>query len=55
MAVRPFLERFHFDTSPAKGGEVKPLHVAVVRIERHLAEALAESKGSGAGWMSSCS
>ena len=31
---------------------MKPLHVAVVRIERHLAEALAESKGSGAGWMS---
>ena len=49
------LEQPHFDTSPANGGEVKPLHVAVVRIERHLAEALSESKGSGAGWRSSCS
>jgi hypothetical protein len=55
VAVRVVLEQLHFDTSPANGGEVKPRAVIVVRVERHLAEALAESKGSGAGWMSSCS
>jgi hypothetical protein len=46
VAVRVVLEQPHFDTSPANGGEVNPLHVAVVRIERHLAEALTGSKGS---------
>ena len=49
------LEQPHFDTSPANGGEVKPLHMAVVRIERQRSKALIWSKGSGGGWMSSCS
>jgi hypothetical protein len=40
------------NTRCSNGGEVKPRAVNVERIERHLAEALAESKGSGAGWTS---
>ena len=40
---------------PREGGEVKPRAVNVERIERHLAKALSESKGSGVGWRSRCS
>jgi len=40
------------NTRCSKGGESKPRVVNVERIERHLAKALSESKGSGAGWMS---